>query len=122
MSDLKMESITSSPPRSDIEAMLSKIRALSGSAKAFSTSSVASAEKASPFQEVMSIAKNAIQSVSQSQDKTDAMKSAYLMGDKNVSISQVMISSIKSKVAFEGLLAVRNKLIESYKEIMNMPI
>ena len=122
MNDLKMESIKSLQSRSDIDSMLSKIRSLSSNAKAFGSSAISSAEQVSPFRAIMSVAKDAIQSVSQTQNQSDVLKNAYLSGDKDVSISQVMISSIKSKVAFEGLLAVRNKLIESYKEIMNMPI
>lgn len=122
MNDIKMKGIKSLQSRTDIDSMLSKIRSLSNNATAFGTSAVTSAESASPFHAIMSIAKDAIQSVSQSQNQTDVLKNAYISGDKDVSISQVMISSIKSKVAFEGLLAVRNKLIESYKEIMNMPI
>ncbi len=117
-----MESVKSLQSRSDIDSMLSKIRSLSNNTKAFGSSSISPSEGSSPFHAIMSIAKDAIQSVSQSQNQTDVLKNAYISGDKDVSISQVMISSIKSKVAFEGLLAVRNKLIESYKEIMNMPI
>lgn len=117
-----MESIKSLQSRSDIDSMLSKIRSISNNAKAFNASPVSHTENTSPFQSIMSIAKDAVQSVSHSQHETDTLKNAYISGDKNVSISQVMISSIKSKVAFEGLLAVRNKLIESYKEIMSMPI
>lgn len=122
MSDIKMEGIGSLQSKTDISAMLSKIRAISNSTKAFGASTIAPTEHASSFQAIMSVAKDAIGSVSKAQEQTDMLKNAYISGDKNVSISEVMISSVKSKVAFEGLLAVRNKLIESYKEIMSMPI
>lgn len=117
-----MHAIGSLISRSDIDTTLSKIRSISNQTKAFGTSAPTSTANVSPFQSLMSIAKDSIQSVSQSQQHTDLMKNAYISGDKNVSISQVMIASVKSKVAFEGLVAVRNKLIESYKEIMNIPI
>lgn len=109
-------------PRSDIDEMLSKIRSISTQTKALHTQATGPSEVVSPFHSIMAIAKNSIHAVSQSQLQTEALKDSYLSGDNNVSISQVMISSIKSKVAFEGLIAVRNKLIDSYKEIMNMPI
>lgn len=117
-----MEGINPLSLRADIDTMLSKIRSISNNATALGISPTSIAENASPFHAIMSVAKESIQAVSQSQNHSDMLKNAYLSGDKNVSITQVMISSIKSKVAFEGLLAVRNKLIESYKEIMNMPI
>jgi flagellar hook-basal body complex protein FliE len=44
------------------------------------------------------------------------------MGDRSVSLAEVMIASQKSSVAFEATVQVRNKLVESYKEIMNMPV
>lgn len=122
MTDFKLHGIDSSLARTDIDATLSKIRSLSNHAKAFGSQSITPTENSSPFHSLMSVAKDSIQAVSQSQNQTDVLKNAYISGDKDVSISQVMISSIKSKVAFEGLVAVRNKLIESYKEIMNMPI
>lgn len=122
MNDMTLNSIDSVSSRADIDAMLSKIRSISTQAKALHSESTSPAKHVSPFQSIMAIAKNSIQAVSHSQIQADALKDSYLSGDNNVSISQVMISSIKSKVAFEGLIAVRNKLIDSYKEIMNMPI
>ena len=122
MNDIKMHAVDSLMSRGDINTTLSKIRSLSNQTKAFGVSTLAPSTSVSPFQSLMSIAKESIQNVSQSQQHTDVLKNAYISGDKNVSISQVMIASVKSKVAFEGLLAVRNKLIESYKEIMNIPI
>jgi flagellar hook-basal body complex protein FliE len=44
------------------------------------------------------------------------------MGDRSVSLAEAMIASQKSSVAFEATVQVRNKLVESYKEIMNMPV
>lgn len=50
------------------------------------------------------------------------MSKAYIKGDPNVSISDVMIASQKSSVAFQAATQVRNKLVEAYKDVMNMPI
>lgn len=122
MNDMTVRSIDSLSPRTDIETMLSKIRSISTQTKAFDIQTLNPTSEASPFQSLMAAAKDSIQSVSESQIQFDKVKDNYLSGNANVSISQVMISSIKSKVAFEGLVAVRNKLIDSYKEIMNMPI
>ncbi|MGC9403212.1 MULTISPECIES: flagellar hook-basal body complex protein FliE [Vibrio] len=43
-------------------------------------------------------------------------------GDEDVSLSDVMIARNKSSVAFEATIQVRNKLVEAYKELMNMPV
>ncbi|WP_047048794.1 flagellar hook-basal body complex protein FliE [Vibrio mexicanus] len=43
-------------------------------------------------------------------------------GDEDVSLSDVMIARNKSSVAFEATIQVRNKMVEAYKELMNMPV
>jgi len=50
------------------------------------------------------------------------MQNAIEMGDRSVSISDAMIASQKSSVAFAATVEVRNKFVEAYKEIMNMPV
>jgi flagellar hook-basal body complex protein FliE len=37
-------------------------------------------------------------------------------------LSQVMIAVQKSSLSFEAMVQVRNKLVEAYKDVMNMPI
>ncbi|MGZ5030965.1 MAG: flagellar hook-basal body complex protein FliE, partial [Methylobacter sp.] len=43
-------------------------------------------------------------------------------GDTNVSLAEVMVASQKASVSFQAMLQVRNKLVEAYKDVMNMPI
>ena len=44
------------------------------------------------------------------------------MGDPNVSLVDTMVAAQKAGLAFDATLQVRNKLVEAYKDIMNMPI
>lgn len=106
--------------RSDINEMLSKIREVSHKSKAFSESPAIS--PASNFDSVMSIAKSALTHVNQAQVQAETLKNAYITGDSTVTMSQVILSTQKSKLAFEGLVTVRNKILEAYKEIMNMAV
>lgn len=66
--------------------------------------------------------KNALSNVNMLQQETSKLRTAAEMGDKNVSLAQVMIASQKSSLAFEATVQVRNKLVEAYKEIMSMPV
>lgn len=109
--------------RSDITEMLSKIREVSNKSKVFSDhTNIAPEAGVKSFGDVFSIAKGAISQVNQVQTTSEAMKNAYVMGDKSVSMAQVVVASQKSKLAFEGLVTVRNKILDAYKEIMNMPV
>ncbi len=44
------------------------------------------------------------------------------MGDKSVDLAEVMIAGQKSSIAFEATVQVRNKMVDAYKTIMNMPV
>jgi flagellar hook-basal body complex protein FliE len=106
--------------RSDITEMLSKIREVSNKSSIFTDGNKINAPQ--KFDDVMTVAKSAFSQVSQLQTQTEAVKNAYISGDSAVSMSQVVVASQKSKLAFEGLVTVRNKILEAYKEIMNMPV
>lgn len=71
------------------------------------------------FGEVMS---QAINKVNETQKASGALAEAYERGDPGVDVTDVMIASQKSSVAFQATLQVRNKLVEAYRDIMNMPI
>jgi flagellar hook-basal body complex protein FliE len=112
--------------KSDISEMLNKIREVSSKNKAFGMSSTqdltsSGSEKLS-FDSAMSSVKGVFDQVNSLQSQSESTKNSFLLGDKNVSISDVIVSSQKSKLAFEGLITVRNKILEAYKEIMSMPV
>jgi flagellar hook-basal body complex protein FliE len=114
------------PVRSEIAEMLDRIRDISTRTDAFNTSvkpsPVSETHTESAFQSILSGVKNAVMSVNTVQHATEQTKQAYIVGDPNVSLSQVVVASEKSKLALEGLMTVRNKILESYKEIMNMQV
>ena len=115
--------------RSDINEMLSKIREMSAKTSVFGgiggISHPVSPTGMSPtksFDETFSGIKEVFNKVNEIQTNTDKVKDAYVSGDKHVSMAQVLLTSEKSRLAFEGLISVRNKILEAYKEIMNMPV
>ncbi len=114
--------------RADISEMLSKIREMSNKSKVFiedsgiAATNATAAPSVAKFDDVLSMAKNAIDNVSQTQAESERLKNSYVTGDSDVSMSQVIVASQKSKLAFEGLISVRNKILEAYKEIMNMSV
>ncbi len=112
--------INSINTRADINEVMSKIREVSDKSKIFAEKHIE--PTAGGFESMLSVAKDAVSQVNQTQTAADTMKTALLSGDGGISMSQVVVAAQKSKLAFEGLLAVRNKILEAYKEIMNMQI
>lgn len=66
--------------------------------------------------------KSAIDQVNQTQQASGKVKTAFEMGDPNVSLADAMIASQKASVAFEATLQVRNKLVKAYEEVMRMSV
>ena len=64
----------------------------------------------------------ALDNVNGLQKESRTMQNRFVMGDPNLSFADVMIAGQKSGIAFEATVQVRNKLLESYKTIMNMPV
>ncbi|MCV2885423.1 flagellar hook-basal body complex protein FliE [Aestuariibacter sp. AA17] len=64
----------------------------------------------------------AIENVNQLQLNSRKQQMAFEMGDKSMSLADVMVAKEKSGIAFEATVQVRNKLLEAYKQIMNMPV
>lgn len=112
--------------RADISQMLTKLREVSTKSKVFSegnTINIGNTTSATKsFADTLSATKELLSNVNTMQLETEKIRSAYVAGDKSVSMSQVVVASQKSKLAFEGLVTVRNKILEAYKEIMNMPV
>jgi len=75
----------------------------------------------SPTASFASQLQNAIADVQQLQVDREVMIEDMVTG-KATEVHDVMIAAKESQLAFELLMEVRNKLLESYQEIMRMPV
>ena len=65
--------------------------------------------------------KDAINSVAESQNKASQITKDYDLG-KETDLTKVIMQQQISNIAFQMTLNVRNKVLSSYKDIMNMPV
>ncbi|GGF52499.1 flagellar hook-basal body complex protein FliE [Alteromonas lipolytica] len=65
---------------------------------------------------------NAVEKVNSMQLESKETTQRFEMGDKSLSLADVMLAKEKSGIAFEATVQVRNKVLEAYKQIMNMPV
>lgn len=63
-----------------------------------------------------------IQAVNETQQTATALRSAFERGDEGLDLGDVMIAAQKSSISFQAMVEVRNKLVEAYKDVMNMPV
>lgn len=71
------------------------------------------------FSEMLGQAVNKVNDVQQSANQ---MAAAFEMGQEGVDITDVMIASQKASVSFQAAAQVRNKLVQAYQDIMQMPM
>jgi flagellar hook-basal body complex protein FliE len=65
---------------------------------------------------------SAIETVNSMQLEAKDQAMRFEMGDKSLSLADVMVTKEKSGIAFEATVQVRNKVLDAYKQIMNMPV
>ncbi|HDY98422.1 MAG TPA: flagellar hook-basal body complex protein FliE [Pseudomonas sabulinigri] len=66
--------------------------------------------------------KQAVDRVNELQQTTSNLQTGYERGDQGIDLTEVMIASQKSSVAFQAITQVRNKMVSAYEDIMKMPI
>lgn len=63
-----------------------------------------------------------IAAVNDTQQSAGKMAEALETGAANIRLSDVMVANQKANVSFQAMLQVRNKLVDAYKDVMNMPM
>jgi len=120
--------------RVDINRLLVEMRSMKSQTQAFQrpqglaardvaginpSQQVGKANETPSFGDMLDQAVNKVNGI---QKQSAAMATAYERGDQNIDISDVMVASQKSAVAFQSMVQVRNKLIDAYRDVMNMPV
>ena len=77
------------------------------------------AASAPGFQQTLA---NAIDQVSQTQANASSLQQAFELGDPRADLARVMVAMQQSQVAFRATVEVRNRLVQAYQDVMNMPV
>ncbi|MCU7810847.1 MAG: flagellar hook-basal body complex protein FliE [Candidatus Thiodiazotropha sp. (ex Notomyrtea botanica)] len=101
----------------NIDQVLAQMRVMS--AKATSQTEEVPANGSADFGALL---KQSIDKVNDIQQEAGAMRASFEKGEGDMDLAQVMVAAQKSSLSFEAMVQVRNKLIEAYKDVMNMPI
>jgi len=106
-----------------MNALLAQIQALQQQTSASNALSPAVSTNAPSGQvDFKTILKNAVDEVSQAQNTAQAKVQAFSTGDSNMSLEEVMVSLQKANISFQGMLAVRNRLVDAYKDVTNLQV
>lgn len=102
----------------NVNQVLAQMRAMSLEASS-SSNKVSDSGGGADFAAML---KQSIGAVNDTQQTAGKMTEAFQTGDANISLAEVMVASQKASVSFQAMLQVRNKLVEAYKDVMNMPM
>ena len=98
--------------------LISQMQALESLAKGQALQPEVKHEQAPSFGDLM---QQAIGQVNETQMQASSLTKAFELGE-NVDLSAVMIAVQKSRISFEALTQVRNKLLSAYQDVMNMSV
>lgn len=107
-----------------ISSILSQIRAheLRAGARlgdAPPSNAIAPSAEAPGFAQTLS---KAIDGVSRAQRQSGELQQAFELGDPRADLARVMLAMQQSQVAFRATVEVRNRLVQAYQDVMNMPV
>lgn len=111
-----------------IDAVLSQIRAMQSQIKGIASPNEAAQVAAangtvqSPAGSFANVMKQGLDAVNQSQQRAATMATQFEQGVPGVELPQVMLEMQKASVSFRAVTEVRNKFVDAYQQIMNMPI
>jgi flagellar hook-basal body complex protein FliE len=66
--------------------------------------------------------KQGLEKVNATQSRATTLAAQFEKGVPGVELPQVMLEMQKANVSFRAVTEVRNKFVEAYREIMNMPL
>ncbi|MDJ0939398.1 MAG: flagellar hook-basal body complex protein FliE [Woeseiaceae bacterium] len=101
------------------DQLLSQIRAMQGKLQ---SPTLDSASQSANSVEFGNLIKTSLDSVNAAQQHSKSMKVGFETGTNDASLAEVMIASQKANLSFRAVTEVRNKLVQAYQDIMNMPV
>ncbi len=101
----------------NVDQVLAQMRLMSAQASGNTPPKVEGAETS--FSDLLT---QSVNQVNETQQQAGEMKKAFELGTDDVNLAEVMVAVQKSSLSFETMVQVRNKLVDAYKDVMNMPI
>jgi flagellar hook-basal body complex protein FliE len=105
----------------DVNSLLAQMRTLSAQLEPGAAAAPAVGDSNAP-DSFGNLLKQSIADVAQSQNQAQQMSAAFDRGDPGTDLPQVMLAVQKADLSFRAMTEVRNKLVDAYRDIMNMPL
>ena len=104
---------------SNVDSMITRMQALAAAA---SGKPIASDNQATIGVDFSAVLKNAIENVNTAQNSAQAKAQSFSTGASDTSLEDVIVSLQKANLSLQGMIAVRNRLVDAYKEVTNLQV
>lgn len=105
-----------------IRAMQSQIRGVGAPPNEIAKAAGANGAVQAPADSFANVMKQGLDQVNQTQARAADLATQFERGVPGVELPQVMLEMQKASVSFRAITEVRNRFVNAYQEIMNMPI
>jgi flagellar hook-basal body complex protein FliE len=99
--------------------MITRMQAL---AVAASGTPISTDNQAANGVDFSAVLKNAIENVNTAQNSAQAKAQSFTLGAADTSLEDVIVSLQKANLSLQGMIAVRNRLVDAYKEVTNLQV
>ena len=103
----------------DVNQLLVQMRAMAAAAQTGAAAPAVAAPEGGDF---ASLLRQSVDHVNAVQKQASGMSEAFAKGDPSVDLTEVMVAVQKAGVSFQAMTQVRNKLVQAYQDVMNMPV
>jgi flagellar hook-basal body complex protein FliE len=104
----------------DVNNLLSQMRQMTAQVRA--PQAVAKAAPVAGQADFSTLLKESVSAVGRNQMEAGRMAASFERGDPGADLGRIMIAVQKADLSLRTMVEVRNKMVDAYKEIMNMPV
>jgi len=103
----------------NVDSMITRMQALAAAASGKAPSNDSQSSNGVDFSAAL---KNAIENVNNAQNSAQAKAQSFSTGASDTSLEDVIVSLQKANLSLQGMIAVRNRLVDAYKEVTNLQV
>ncbi|PWK83081.1 flagellar hook-basal body complex protein FliE [Fulvimonas soli] len=103
----------------DVNNLLGQLRQLSAQVRMPETALKSAAPAQADFGALL---KQSLAAVGDSQQQAGQLAAAFERGDPGADLGRTMVAIQKADLSLNAMVQVRNRLVDAYKDIMNMPV
>jgi flagellar hook-basal body complex protein FliE len=106
----------------NLDSMMARMQAMQAAMNGLPVAPASNEVKSANGVDFQNILKNAIENVNSAQNAAQAKAQAFSAGNSDTSLEEVIVSLQKANLSLQGMIAVRNRLVDAYKEVTSLQV